>query len=580
MGISADGLDVIGIGTFLARHFLAVPSNQRSYAWLEDNVTDFWLDILRAAGAEKRDDYFVGSIVLSRREDDQILEVVDGQQRLATTMIVYGAIRDWYMKMDRAEEAATLMKYLSETDEDTGEDTPRLALNTEDHDFFNLHVIKPANKGHRTNPIAENKKNKYKPSHVKIAAAAEMIRIRVHALVKDLPIDHAIARLKQITKFIREKVKLILVIVDSHDSAYTVFETLNDRGLDLSKADLLKNHIYRTAGTKKIKAAEAKWQAMSAALETVTRREITVDYIRYLWISEKGHVREKHLYKFLKEEVREPAQAVFWAEKLAESAVHYASILNSDHENWGEYGEDSRHNLSIINLIGIERIRPLTLAVVRHFAKNEIIKALQYLICASVRILIAGPPAGTLEQDIAKVAPLISPSGIRTAKDLSAEMLSKDVVPADAKFRAGFATAMVSDSVLARYYLRALEQAATPDTEKPWLVRREQSKSSVEHVLPQKPSPFWSIPEDEAKALRTRLGNLALLAAKPNADVGGGDFVKIKAPVYKDCPLILTSEIGEYKFNKQRLWRKQEIDARQERLADLALAAWPAKWAK
>jgi uncharacterized protein with ParB-like and HNH nuclease domain len=127
VGFSGEGLRIDGIGHFLADNLLTVPTNQRSYAWEKDSVEDYWNDIIKAID-EQADDYFIGSIVLSKSDGDA-LEVVDGQQRLATTTIILGAIRDYFREKDSADRAKLIEdRYLITTDEDTLEQVPRLTL--------------------------------------------------------------------------------------------------------------------------------------------------------------------------------------------------------------------------------------------------------------------------------------------------------------------------------------------------------------------------------------------------------------------------------------------------------------------
>jgi uncharacterized protein with ParB-like and HNH nuclease domain len=64
MAITSESLKITGIGQFLLDHFLTVPTYQRSYAWLDDNVEDFWNDIVHSLDNDP--DYFIGSIVVSR----------------------------------------------------------------------------------------------------------------------------------------------------------------------------------------------------------------------------------------------------------------------------------------------------------------------------------------------------------------------------------------------------------------------------------------------------------------------------------------------------------------------------------
>ena len=82
----------LGIGRALANYRLRVPPNQRDYAWEDDRVKELFQDFARAI---KLKTYFLGSVVLTRGEDG-VLEVADGQQRLATVTIGIAAIRDYF----------------------------------------------------------------------------------------------------------------------------------------------------------------------------------------------------------------------------------------------------------------------------------------------------------------------------------------------------------------------------------------------------------------------------------------------------------------------------------------------------
>ena len=96
-----SGLDQIdikleGIGHVVSDNSLSVPRYQRSYAWEERQVGELFQDIATAIG-EKEKEYFLGSIVVMNEPPNRP-EVVDGQQRLATTSILLCAIRDYFYK--------------------------------------------------------------------------------------------------------------------------------------------------------------------------------------------------------------------------------------------------------------------------------------------------------------------------------------------------------------------------------------------------------------------------------------------------------------------------------------------------
>src|SRR5690349_18318864 len=83
--------ETVPIGKFLNyATALRVPTFQRSYAWTEEEVTQLWQDITEAIDANQAE-YFLGPMVL--KEHPNHLEIIDGQQRIATVYIILSIIR-------------------------------------------------------------------------------------------------------------------------------------------------------------------------------------------------------------------------------------------------------------------------------------------------------------------------------------------------------------------------------------------------------------------------------------------------------------------------------------------------------
>jgi len=94
--------DVSTLGELLTRQNqpLRVPLYQRPYTWRTSEVRDYWTDLFEfsagAAPGKREDQYFLGSIVVVDRDD--YLELLDGQQRMATTTILLATIRAYLGK--------------------------------------------------------------------------------------------------------------------------------------------------------------------------------------------------------------------------------------------------------------------------------------------------------------------------------------------------------------------------------------------------------------------------------------------------------------------------------------------------
>src|SRR5450759_220437 len=89
---SQIAFEELGLGSLLKRYHLRIPPNQREYAWTERENTQLLQDFAKAIN--EAGTYFLGTIVTIPRGEGA-LEVVDGQQRLATIAILLAAIRDY-----------------------------------------------------------------------------------------------------------------------------------------------------------------------------------------------------------------------------------------------------------------------------------------------------------------------------------------------------------------------------------------------------------------------------------------------------------------------------------------------------
>jgi hypothetical protein len=151
----------------------------------------------------------------------------------------------------------------------------------------------------------------------------------------------------------------------------------------------------------------------------------------------------------------------------------------------------------------------------------------------------------------------------------------KSVVPADGEFQAKFATVTVSKVALARYYLRVLERQASGETEPELVPNPNEEEINLEHILPQTLTKEWKhFDAESARSYVKRIGNLALMRKSGNDDVGNEKFAD-KAKIYKKSELELTKSILTYA--KQGEWQKESIEERQQKLAELAVKAWPNK---
>lgn len=154
---------------------------------------------------------------------------------------------------------------------------------------------------------------------------------------------------------------------------------MNDRGLKLSSADLLKNHLYAVADDRRDEVIQ-KWQSMTAVLETIEgEEENIVEYVRCFWVTGHGHTRTKVLYDKIKEKTTNKSKALTLASDLEEASQDYAAIFLSSHEKLASRGQNVRTKIEVLRSLGVTQIRPLLLAAFRRFSSKEFDKLLDDL---------------------------------------------------------------------------------------------------------------------------------------------------------------------------------------------------------
>ncbi|MGA2768778.1 MAG: DUF262 domain-containing HNH endonuclease family protein [Candidatus Bathyarchaeia archaeon] len=555
-----------GIGTLLKSGRLKVPPNQREYSWEDKHISDLFQDFQKAIRT-KQSIYFLGTIVVSKGSKN-VPEVVDGQQRLATTTILLAAIRDYfYLKEQKTLQNAIDTEYLFKIDREQVDTVPKLSLNTDDNEYFKNRIIALPNSKERLS--TEPKKE----SHKRIDFAANKAEALIQNLVKDQTDFRNVKDiLNEWIDFVESKATIIQLTVPDEVNAFMMFETLNDRGLKTSQADLVKNFLFHEADDR-IQEAQQRWSKMIAILETLGIEEIVMTYLRHLVIALYGPTREKEIFEKIQKKVQGRGQAITFLDNLADYADSYAAILTPTHAKWNDYLPQMPETIANLRDLKVQQIRPLMLAVAKRFDQIETLNAFRSFICWTVRFLIAGGMrGGQLEDAYGDKAHDVSIGKFKNTKELLSSLI--EVIPSDGEFKSAFATARVSQHNLARYYLRAIERYVMKDVQPEVVPEQDTNFLNLEHILPQERSANWShIDSETADAYTKRIGNLTLLKSKLNADFGNAPF-QTKRTEFQKSPLMITQMVYDL-TNEHTLWGPNDINERQRKLADLAVETWP-----
>jgi uncharacterized protein with ParB-like and HNH nuclease domain len=92
--------------------FYSVPKYQRSFAWTDDMVGDFWEDMQRAIVDQR--EHFLGNVVFSEETQDSTRSIIDGQQRIVTTTLLLSAMRSVFADSGEHKAAEAVAAYTSQ----------------------------------------------------------------------------------------------------------------------------------------------------------------------------------------------------------------------------------------------------------------------------------------------------------------------------------------------------------------------------------------------------------------------------------------------------------------------------------
>src|SRR4051794_34135694 len=315
-------IELEGIGHVLRDRRLAVPPYQRGYSWEDEEVGDFWWD-LRAAFGSLSSQYFLGTIVLTADSEGRTT-IIDGQQRLATTSLLFTALRNEFVRRnDDARAQVVERDYVTTSDLRTAKIVPRLTLNPDDRQPFAEAVA--AQPGDAAGQYADHK----------LRGALLFFEERVQLEAKNAGKNWADVLFDWVD-FLEHRARVIAVEVSDEADAFLIFETLNARGRDLTVADLLKNYLFGVARDE-LEELQRLWLAALDALEASAGEELFTTFVRHLWGSMQGATRERELYGRMKAQITSASSAINFGHNLAESAPLYAAIVSSDHEYWNSH---------------------------------------------------------------------------------------------------------------------------------------------------------------------------------------------------------------------------------------------------
>lgn len=536
-----------------------VPIFQRDYSWDQDNWEDLWND-LEATSFDGS--HYLGTVVL-QSSDKKEFSIIDGQQRFTTLSLVALAIIAEIKNLAATgknptenEERAELLirQYIGQKDPSSLRYSSKLFLNENNDGFYQQRLLQ------FKEPINAKKLS---DSDKLLWDAYLYFQKRVRTRFSK-PEGGELAEF--LARTVGDGMMFIQIVVEDELNAYTVFETLNSRGMELTSTDLLKNFLFsKVAATRTdLDQVKAQWKKI---VDIIGLKDFPV-FLRYYLIGTRKLVTKEYLFKEIKQFVRNDQDVFDLLEQLEKFAYYYVAFASPDDELWNT-DKELPSLINILQTFKVTQWKPLAMVSALKFDPNDFKRFLKSIIAISFRYnVVARLQTNDMEKVYSRVAIKLYKKEIETLQGLLLEL--KELYLADEDFKnyfqvKSFNTTNKQDRKLARYTLYKLEAQEEGGNSFDF----EEDDGTIEHILPESYPDGWQedFSEEEYQRNIFKLGNLTLLEAGKNRSLGN-KTIEEKVVVYQTSKFALTKSIQDTQ------WTSANIKARQEKLAKKATAIW------
>lgn len=534
-----------------------VPVFQRDYSWKIDNWLDLWDDIRILLSTGK--DHYMGAVVLQKEGEKQFL-VIDGQQRfttlsllaLATIKKIQDLINGGIEPENNLERINELRRgFLGQKDPASLHYSSKLFLNENNDPFYQrnlLQLIEPQNE--RT--LIDSDRLLWQGFDFFYTKIGELF-----------PNPSGADLATFLSKSVGDKTMFIKIEVEDELSAYTLFETLNYRGVDLTVTDLLKNYLFSLITPSDLRIAKEIWKKIATGVG-IDKFPV---FLRHFWISRNPLVRQEQLFKTIRTEIKSNEQ-VF---TLLNDLDRYSEIYLALQDPYNIFWQGDREKIKRVRemrLFGVKQQLPLLMVAKEKFTDQEFNKVLKVISILSFRYNVIGSrQANRMEELYNNVSQKIFNQNTVTAQAVFNDL--RELYISDADFRNDFSTLSLysygKTKKLARYILFELENHLMQGGDRDY----ELDPGTIEHILPENSQGNWDeeFPPIIQPNFIYRLGNYTLLEDHLNRDCETLPFDE-KKQFYQRSQYEMSKTIN---YND---WNPTTLNLRQNDLARQATSIW------
>lgn len=555
-----DTIPVINLKKYFGLHrVLVIPQWQREYSWKtndEGQVSMLLSDLAKFARNNDSNEYLMGSVIMCEQEQEGELAkplLIDGQQRTLTLTLFLMACSK-YMKTknlinpdknDHLSLAGDILKCLNQTP--YGRFSPRVSMN---QSRANEILAELYAWSEITTSVGEDI---FKRSDSQTFTQKNLVEVAKYIFDKivdgewltDEEIIPALIKILSGVKFIE------LTLTDRKESIQ-VFDRINDRGLVLSSADLIKNILFSEVSDKEFETISENWATMSENLmETKKARLQDPKYlIRVLGMIDDGaHLSYDNLVDHWSRKFADPNDkntARTFSEDLPLRAQDLLFMVKRKHPD-ADFGQLSEIFLS--SELGSVQHYAVLVAGARIKDKEAFFTLLRQVNMRTILYMFAKERTQTFDLMIPNWAHAVATLGENATKKALIDVYNEHAAPKEELFDSlhdqmeKWRYTSASDRKKIRATLALLSSHMNYACGKPLKIedsmrtrkaRGEAHPWEIEHILPQ------AIDKSD---IYQSIGNLTLLSPDDNRDASDSS-TNLKELHYNQCSLVLTKTLS------------------------------------
>lgn len=525
-----------------------IPDYQRPYKWEIENCETLWNDLeffFHNEGSKKESTYFLGTIVSYGNENGN-KEIIDGQQRITSLMLLLRAFYKKLEGMPQDDEVNGLKKQIGKCLWDIDELSENVTdfstihilseVATEENNEIFHHILQTGN--------ADNKnKDNYSTNYL-------FLKEKCDEYAKNEPLNW-----KKFCICILKKCIILPIECDTQDTALTIFSTLNDRGLPLSDSDIFKAQLYRKSEDRK--EFTETWKELTQICE---KANITIDdifryYMHILRARDGNAGKEIGLRRFYIENKSSQLNKVDISEII--TLANFWKFIYQNYKNSDIEYKFSFNSKKWLNCLWYYPNEYWKYAVSVFFMKYKdddnfesiFEQMLENLLAFSFSRFIDKPTVNAIKDDIFKACVSFEKSANHQYQydvDLNSKLFSQKI--------SEHSSSRITRALLILHaYLNENQKDLIDDN------------FEIEHIFPTKwqNTNYNGWKKDDANTYLNNIGNKIVFEKKLNIQAGNGYFGNHKKTEYAKSKIEVVKELANYPKDD---WLKEDIIERENQI--------------